>query len=145
MTRIRQIFIALLPLLMLIGSCGHSPWDDMPDAVASFVDNYFNEGKVGEAVETSKGFVVTFTNGPQITFNSDNEWTDINGRGETLPKIHITDQHPQKVVDYLTSMELLNGVYRIQRGWHYLRVDLSDSYFTYDDQTGQITYPEVKH
>ena len=65
MTRIRQIFIALLPLLMLIGSCGHSPWDDMPDAVASFVDNYFNEGKVGEAVETSNGFVVTFTNGPR--------------------------------------------------------------------------------
>ena len=41
MTRIRQIFIALLPLLMLIGSCGPLPGDDMPDAAASFVDNLF--------------------------------------------------------------------------------------------------------
>ena len=36
---------------------------------------------------------------PQITFNSDNEWTDINSRGETLPKISSLT-NPQKVVDY---------------------------------------------
>ena len=142
----RNIITSIVVLVLAItgfSSCSSSPWDDMPSAVSMFIDKYFNEGKVAEAIDIPSGFMVTIKNGAQITFNSENEWTDINGRGETLPQMLITDQLPAKVVDYLTSMELLGGVYRLQRSWHYLLIDLSDCYFTYDDHTDSITYPEV--
>ncbi|MCM1029695.1 MAG: hypothetical protein NC342_08690 [Pseudoflavonifractor sp.] len=134
----------LIALALIIGGCSHSPYDDMPGPVASFIDTYFDDGSIAEAVATDGGgFVVTIKNGAQIVFDASNAWADINGRGETLPAMLITDQLPERVVEYLTSMELVTGVYRLNRSWHNLRVELADSYFTYDDQTGDLTYPEV--
>ncbi|MDE6588685.1 MAG: hypothetical protein K2K40_10175 [Paramuribaculum sp.] len=136
--------IASFAALVMLAACGDSPWDDMPDSVATFVDTYFNEGEVESATKTSTGFVVTFKNGPQITFDSQNDWTDINGRGATLPQMLITDQCPTRVVDYLKDMELTTEVYRLQRSWHLYTVTLSDSYFTYNNQTDELTYPEMR-
>lgn len=137
------MLIAMMAALTLT-SCGSSPWDEMSSSVANFVDTYFNEGEVESVTDSGTSVIVTIKNGAQLTFNSENEWTDINGRGGTLPAMLITDQLPDKVVDYLKEMELVGSVYRITRSWHLLRVDLVDSYFTYDDQTGAITYPEMK-
>lgn len=130
--------------IMMLATCGDSPWDNMPDAVSTFVDTYFNEGEVKSATKTSTGFIVTFKNGPQITFDNNNAWTDINGRGGKLPGMLITDQCPARVVAYLQDMELTTDVYRLQRSWHLFTVTLSDSYFTYDDQTDVLTYPEMQ-
>lgn len=136
--------LIITAIALLIGACSHSPYDEMPSSVAMFVDTYFDDGSVAEAVSIDGGgFMVTIKNGAQITFDASDSWTDINGRGETLPQMLITDQLPATVVDYLTSMELLDGVYRLNRSWHYLRVELADSYFTYDDQTDTLTYPEM--
>lgn len=141
--RISALLTSFAAIVML-AACGDSPWDDMPDSVATFVDTYFNEGEVESATKTATGFVVTFKNGPQITFDNQNAWTDINGRGGKLPAMLITDQCPARVVDYLKDMELTTDVYRLQRSWHLFTVTLSDSYFTYDDQTDVLTYPEMR-
>jgi len=133
-----------IAVIVTLTACSDSPWDDMPDAVSTFVDTYFNEGEVASATKTATGFVVTFKNGPQITFDNQDTWTDINGRGGTLPAMLITDQCPDRVVAYLQEMELTADVYCLQRSWHLFTVTLSDSYFTYDDQTDVLTYPEMR-
>lgn len=117
----------------------------MSSTVANFVDMYFNEGEVQSVTDTSSGgVVVTIKNGAQLTFDKDDSWIDINGRGGTLPAILITDQLPSRVVDYLKDMELIDKVYRISRSWHVYKIELQYSYFTYDDQTDILTYPEMK-
>lgn len=149
MTTTRLKLPALLVLLAAIflsslSSCGPSPWDDMPASVSNFVDKYFNEGTISEATQTDNGFVVVIKNGAQIIFDSEDQWISVDGRGETLPQMLLTDQLPAKVVDYLRAMELLDGVYKIQRYGGKLTVNLADSYFTYDYATDTLTYPEVR-
>lgn len=145
----RDIAKSLIGLVLVLaslaaGACSHSPYDEMPPDVASFIDMYFDDGTVESVTDTSGGgVVVTIRHGAVVTFDSSGRWTDIDGRGETLPQWLITDQLPQPVVDYLREMELTADVYRLTRSWHYLRVDLAHNYFTYDDQTGKLTYPEA--
>lgn len=129
---------------IVVGACSHSPYDDMPSDVASFIDMYFADSAVESVSDAAGGgTVVTMRHGAVITFDSSGQWTDINGRGATLPEWLITNELPETVVNYLREMELTADVYRLTRSWHYLRVGLADSYFTYDDQTGRLTYPEV--
>ncbi len=148
MIKLKSIRLPLLTLMLIavigFSSCGHSPWDEMPVTVSNFVDKYFNEGTIAEATHTESGFVVVIKNGAQIIFDSEDQWVSIDGRGETLPQMLLTDQLPAKVTDYLRAMEILDGVYMIQRSNGILRINLADSYFTYNYSTDILTYPEVK-
>lgn len=139
---IKRIFI--LPLIILLGACTSSTADDdLPGPVSSFITTYFPDGAIESATaSTGGGWVVTISKGAQLTFDSSGDWTDINSRGETLPQMLLTDQLPGRVVDYLTSMELLDGVYRLTRSWHQLRVELQNDYFVYNSQTDALTYPD---
>ena len=144
--------LKLLPLLALLAaifisslsSCGPSPWDEMPVSVSNFVDKYFNEGTIADVTQTDNGYVVVIKNGAELRFDGEDQWISVDGRGEILPQMLLTDQLPAKVVDYLKAMELLGGVYKIQRYRGKLTVTLADSYFTYDYTTDTLTYPEVR-
>ncbi len=139
--------IAILAIIFLTGACTSSSpeADDMPASVTSFITTYFPSSAIESASSTSGGgWLVTIKDGAQLTFDASDDWTDINGRGETLPQMLLTDQLPSKVTDYLTEMELLDGVYRLTRSWHELKVELQDSYFTYNSQTGDLTYPSLR-
>lgn len=142
MIRFASSITALLTLLL--AGCSSSPYDDMSSRVSEFITMYFNDFSVESVADTPEGgTVVTMHHGPVVTFDSDGSWTSINGRGGTLPAILITDQLPERVVNYLTEMEETAGVYSLVRSWHYLRVDLAHNYFTYDDRTDTLTYPEI--
>lgn len=142
----RILALASTIILCILAGCSSTLWDELPEPVATFVDKYFPATEISEAQTTADGFTVDIKSGPAMTFGAapDYPWSDINGRGATLPVMLVTDQLPPVVTDYLREMEMTAGVYRIRRTWRVYRVDLLDDYLTYDIQTAAITYPEAR-
>lgn len=136
--------IALGIIIVLMGACNNDAWDELPSAISQFVSEYFPFGEL-QSYTSEKGVeTVNIKNGATLVFNSDYEWTDVNGNGETLPQQFLFDKLPPKLYRYLEAIEAQNDVYRVHRTSGLITVTLLDSYLTYDRQSGEITYPEVE-
>lgn len=78
-----------------------------------------------------------------MTFDKNYEWTDVNGNGVVLPQQFLYDKLPGKLYEYIESLEAQNSVYRVVRTSTLITVTLLDSQLTYNQDTGDITYPSV--
>lgn len=136
--------LLLLVIIIFMGACGEgNTYDELPSPIAKFVTQYFPFGEVnGYTVEENGSSIVQIRNGATLTFDSEYDWTDINGNGQTLPPTFLYDQLPPTVYDYIENAEFLNNVYRVTKNATGLRVEFHDTYIDYDDATGTITYPE---
>ena len=77
--------LALLVIVALMGACGNNAWDELPSDVANFVNMYFN-GEVQSYTETDTGSVVKLRNSATLTFDSNGQWTGVDGNGVPLPQ-----------------------------------------------------------
>lgn len=131
--------LALVTGMTLLSGCGNSPWGEIPDTIADFVSEYFDGGSVESYVEGANGYTVRIKGGATLTFGTDQQWTDINGNGGTLPQMFLYDCLPSALYGYLDSHEEVNDVYRVHRSFRDIQINLSDGRIDYNPQTGQIT------
>lgn len=135
--------IALAVIIILMGACNSDTWDELPSAISRFVSEYFPFGELESYTDNGKGVeVVKIKKGATLTFNSDYDWTDVNGNGVVLPVQFLYDQLPSTLYTYLEAREMQNSVYRVTRTPDYITVDLLDTMVTYNQNSGEITYPE---
>lgn len=134
--------LALAVIIAIMGACSSTPFDDLPRPVARFVTEYFPFGAIDSyhVDEATGASTVEIAHGATLTFDADCMWTDINGRGHTLPRQLLYDQLPTTLYDYIESAEMLDGVYRLQRSPADITVDFSDTRLIYDQVTQTITY-----
>lgn len=134
-------FVVLIITIVMMGACGNNVWDELPSPIVKFVSEYFPYGEVASYVETDKGSTVKIRNGAELTFDTDYNWTKVDGRGSTLPQQFIYDQLPRELYDYLEAIETDEGIYCVTRDGEIIIVELLDSKVEYDGATGTISYP----
>lgn len=147
MTRTSQRFIlpALLTILLGVGACSSEAWEELPSAIAAFITQYFPGSGVDSYHETDSGCTVKVNNGATLQFDSDNQWTEINGNGVPLPAVMMYDQLPEKLYSFLEATARQDGVYSMNRDRKTYVLHMLDTTITYNIQTGDITFPpEVK-
>lgn len=135
--------IITLGLIILMGACNDNAWDELPKPMMEFITKYFPQGEVATYVTDAAGnHIATIRNGSTITFNDDYVWVDVNGNGSVLPEMFIYDELPTPLYRYLQEMEQTDAVYRVQRTADTIRVELLNTYITYDETNGSISYPQ---
>ena len=92
--------------------------------------------------ETNDKYYVTIKNGASLIFDSNYEWTSINGNGTTLPEIFVTDKLPEKLVRYLTELELTKEVYAAENEPRIIILSMLNYKIKYIKETGEISQEE---
>ncbi|MCM1522592.1 MAG: hypothetical protein NC039_08080 [Muribaculaceae bacterium] len=135
--------IILLALTAILPSCSSSEaWDSLPSAITDFISQYYPGSNVSDYTTFSDGSIsVKITNGASMRFNSDYQWTEIDGNGVTLPEVLAYDQFPPELFAYLQSTSQQRQVYEVKRDRKYYKLTMLDTVLTYEIQTGRITYP----
>lgn len=143
MKRQSNIFLLLLlGLIITVGACSSDVSEEMPASIQRFVTQYFPNMRVKSYAEIAdRGHLVELASGPTLRFDSDNQWTDIDGNGALLPEVLMYDQLPTQLYDYLQSTEQQNDVTAVKRDSYYYKLTMPDTVITYDIATGDITYP----
>lgn len=129
---------------MLAGACSNDATDDMPGAISSFLAHYFPGLKVKSYNEVNDDTqIVQLSGGPTLRFDGDNQWTDIDGNGATLPQVLMYDELPTQLYAYLQGTEQQSDVTAVKRDSHYYKLTMIDTVITYEISTGDITYPSA--
>ena len=131
--------LALLVIVALMGACGNNAWDELRSDVANFVNMYFN-GEVQSYTETDTGSVVKLRNSATLTFDSNGQWTGVDGNGVPLPQQFLFDRLPAPLYRYIESVEQTLDVMKVQRTTEGYRVWFADSAINYDNVTETISY-----
>ncbi len=134
--------IALTVVIILMGACNSDTWDELPTPIANFISEYFPFGELESYTESNGVEVVKIKKGATLTFDSNYDWTDVNGNGSLLPQQFLYDDLPDVLYRYLEGLMLQNSVYQVTRTADYITVELLDSQILYNQHTGSITYPE---
>lgn len=135
--------VALFIVIMMMGACGNNVWDELPSRIEAFVTEYFPFGEVESYKTTANGSVLKIKNGATLAFDSDYEWTEVNGNGSTLPQNFLFDELPPVLYGYIDSMERTEDVYSVSRYPDKIMVEFHNSEIEYDRATETITYPAV--
>lgn len=140
--RHRKVFLVpLLIVLMLVGACSNSVWDELPSAISSFISEYFPGVGVSSFNEDDDYYYVKVRNGASLTFNKEYNWTEVDGNGVALPDVFMYDQLPPDLYNYLKGIEQQSDVYGVKRDKDFYKLTMHDTVITYDIKTGKITYP----
>lgn len=136
------ILLWLIAALTPSCSTADGDWDDMPQAVAGFVSQYFPSQGIDSFTPLADGGCrIEVSGGVVLTFDADSEWSEIDGRGSTLPGVLIYDQLPERLYGYLLETELTDEVYALSRDYRVYTVTVHDTVLTYDIHTGTVRYP----
>lgn len=137
--------ILLSVIVIMMGACGSTVWDDVPGSITTFVLEYFPNMDISSYVEAKDGSsTVVMKDGPTLKFNSGYEWTSVNGNGNVLPQNFLFDRLPARLYDYIEELEQQNDVYAVSRGEKDYRVEFHDTYVVYDAVTETVSYPSAE-
>ncbi len=128
--------------IVLLIACSNSLWDELPAPISTFISSYYPMSGISKYSESDDTYYVTIKNGATLVFDSNYEWKSINGNGVTLPEIFITDKLPEKLVKYLTELELTNSVYAAENEPRTVILTMLDYKIKYIKETGEITQEE---
>lgn len=139
-----HVLVSLLTVLIL-GSCsGDDAASELTSSISTFLSHYFPLEGVETYTEHPDGtYTVVLKDGPELQFNTEQNWTSVNGRGSTLPENLIENECPDPLVRYISEMEFMEQVYLLSRNDVMYHVEFLDTYVNYTVADGKITYPET--
>lgn len=135
------ILLAILTGLLALGACSNDAWDELPSPITNFISHYFPGSGVKSYSEHDGVYNVQVNNGASMTFDSEYQWTEIDGNGSKLPEVMMYDQLPPALFSYLQGTEQQDGVYGMKRDKKVYKLTMLDTVLTYNIQTGAVTYP----
>lgn len=111
-TRLR---VASLIAIVLLMACSHSYNDELPRVISQFVNQYYPNSAVSSYNENSEGdYYVAIRNGATMTFNSQQQWTSVNGNGVVIPSVFLFNELPL-VYNYLEARDQQSDLLAIRR------------------------------
>lgn len=140
MTRFLSLMFLSMMLALSVQSCSKNElYDDMPQAISSFISQYYPNSALASFSSTSSGYTAVIKDGPGITFAKDCSWTAIDGYGSTIPQVFLFNELPPAVFAYLQETENVDSVFAIKRDSKEYTLKLLSSSLTYDIATGQLS------
>lgn len=131
----------MFTIMLSLAACSNEAWDELPSPIANFISQYFPGNGVKGFNEYEGTYKVTVNNGVGLTFDSDYQWTEIDGNGSALPEVLIYDQMPPELFTYLQATAQQSEVYGVKRDRKFYKLTMLDTVLTYDIHTGKVTYP----
>ncbi|MCM1317044.1 MAG: hypothetical protein NC241_02555 [Bacteroides sp.] len=140
MKRFAGILIMAFAVLLPLCGCGNNDvYDEMPQKIQMFVSQYWPNSEMASFTVTATGSVARIEHGPTLTFDSEGEWTAVDGNGATLPPTFLFDRLPQPLYEHLEATENTAAVYAATRRPPIYTVRLSTRTLTYDSSTASLT------
>lgn len=131
-------FAAVMLILLPAGCHNAELWEKIPQPVTEFLAQYFPSSEL-QSADNSDGIIhVRINNGPELIFDSNNQWISVNGHGVPLPEVFLFDQMPPKVYSYLQETEQLNAVFAVTRDSKTYTLTLLNNELTYDIGTAGL-------
>lgn len=128
----------LLPLLLAISACGSTLWDDVPEPIRQFISTYWPGVTVSDYQENTDGsYQATIKNGASLAFDSNYQWTRIDGRGVPLPPILIYNEMPT-IYQYLEAREQTSDLLLAVSSPLTITLTFTDFTLQYDKSTSAI-------
>lgn len=142
-----KIYTIIIPILIAVAAwampgCSSTQWDDVPQPITSFLDEYFPEQAVADYRYDGSTYHIKLRNSAALTFNEQYAWTSVNGYGNTLPEMFLFDQLPPALYAYLQELSLTDQVYSVTRDNIDYNVVLLDSSVRYNIDTSVVTPEE---
>ncbi len=131
--------IGILVTLLLASCHNMDKWDEVPQDINDFVTQYYPGVAYSSFSETGSGYSLRLRNGPAITFNSNCDWTSINGYGMPVPQVFLFDRMPPALYQYLEENTVLNDVFYVSRDAKEYVLETSQDKIVYTIETGDIT------
>lgn len=100
---------------------------------------YYPSSTLASFSSTNAGYIVIIKNGPTMMFDTDCQWTKIDGDGSTLPSNFLYNNLPATLYDYLEETENTTQVFGVTRNSKEYVVSLLKDTLTYDIETEKIT------
>lgn len=137
----KQIWLTIICLLTLVTTgCSNSElYDDMPREIQNFVAQYYPNSTLASFSSTNAGYIVVIKNGPTMMFDTDCQWTKVDGDGSTLPSNFLYNCLPTTLYEYLQETENATEVFGVTRTSKEYVVNLLKDTLTYDIETEKIT------
>ena len=139
---INLLLFCMLAALVCLGACNNDTWDELPSPITNFISQYFPGSGVKSYNEYDDMFRVQVNNGVTLIFDSEYQWTEIDGNGSRLPEVLMYDQLPPALFSFLQSTEQQDKVYGMKRDKKFYKLTMLDTVLTYNIQTGSVTYTE---
>lgn len=141
MLRIKNISaLIFFAVLGLWGCSNNEDYDKVPDPIITFITDYWPNPVIDSYTQPSANeYEIDIKDGPILTFNSDYDWTSIDGHGLPLPSQLLYDQLPGKLYNYLEGGEYLGQVFSISRNSREYYVELLNTNVTYIISSQTIT------
>lgn len=135
-----KLFIISICALLAAACQSSDLFKELPAPISKFVSQYWPNPAIASYSEPSSGeYEVVITNGPTLKFDSNYDWTEINGNGMTLPEVLLYDRLPEKLYDYLSAGSELDNVFTLVRTPRTITVTLLNTTVTYDIESQKIT------
>lgn len=129
----------ILLTISVISCTNNNLWDTLPEKITLFISLYYPDYGVSAATFDGANYYVTIDEGPSMVFDSDMDWTAIDGRGMTIPQIFLFDQLPSALYSYLEETDNTSQVYTIKRNQSTYSLALLNTYLSYNISTQQIS------
>ncbi len=122
----------ILFFVTLLTACGEDVWGEIPSTITNFVTKYFPNTGISSYSEKGGNYFVQVQNSASLQFDTNYDWTVINGNGSPLPEVLIYDQLPQDAYNYLEETEQTSQVYELNRNEKTYTIKLYNSLLEYD-------------
>lgn len=114
-------------------------WDKLPDPIVKFIEQYW-PGAYASSYDVDDGeYQVRIANGPELDFDMNYNWTDIDGQGMPLPQVLLYDQLPTPLYEYLESGQLTDQVFEMERNNRNYKLELLNQELIYTIATQTVT------
>lgn len=136
----KTFLLLIISVLGALAGCQSSDnFGELPESVSNFITQYWPDPDISSVTRPgADSLVVTIKNGPTLTFNADNEWTEINGNGLPLPQVVLFDRLPSVLYQYIEAGSYTNQVFSIARTPRVYTAQLLDALLTYDIATATV-------
>lgn len=108
--------------------------DSLPPAAKSFISQHFKGSTIGLVKRDMNSFDVTLTDGTEIDFNINGQWTDVDGRFKPVPTSFL----PNGVASKVSAANGGAAIMEVERNYGGFKFKLNNRMKVYTDLNGNI-------
>lgn len=132
--KLRYIFVISFILCYNIFADMYVSPETLPQTALTFIKTYFPETEILYVEMDKREYEVKLSNGVEIEFMQNGEWTEIDGHYIALP----TNIIPEIVLKTINHTHQNTSIIKIEKNWNVYEIKLNNMIKLYIDINGQL-------